>query len=94
MPSLIDKLNKEMTAAGIKPRTGDFVPNAIKENIKRDLKKYAVAGIVPEILDLKYLYVEVNSKVYYNTNLAPSSEYVSSIVQANAKKSGIIAATI
>ena len=39
----------------IKPRTGEFLPNLIKENIKRDLKKYAVAGIVPEILDLKYL---------------------------------------
>ena len=39
----------------IKPRTGDFLPNLTKENIKMKLKKYAVAGIVPEILDLKYL---------------------------------------
>jgi hypothetical protein len=70
----------------IKPRNGDFLPSLIKENIKRDLKKYAVAGIVPEILDLKYLYVEVDSKVYYNTNLAPSSAYVSSLIQANANK--------
>ena len=70
----------------IKPRTGDFIPNLIKENIKRDLKKYAVAGIVPEILDLKYLYIEVDSKVYYNTNLAPSSAFVSSIIQSNATK--------
>jgi hypothetical protein len=70
----------------IKPRTGDFIPNLIKENIKRDLKKYAVAGIVPEILDLKYLYIEINSKVYYNTNLAPSAEYVSSIIQNNTTK--------
>ena len=69
----------------IKPRFGDFLPNLIKENIKLKLKKYAVAGIVPEILDLKYLYVEVNSKIYYNTNLAPSSEFVSSIIQNNAK---------
>jgi hypothetical protein len=70
----------------IKPRTGDFIPNLIKENIKRDLKKYAVAGIVPEILDLKYLFVEVDSKVYYNTNLAPSSAFVSTIIQSNATK--------
>ena len=70
----------------IKPRTGDFLPNLIKENIKRDLKKYSVAGIVPEILDLKYLYVEINSKVYYNTNLAPSSDFVSSIIQNNTTK--------
>jgi len=70
----------------IKPRFGDFLPNLIKENIKLKLKKYAVAGIVPEILDLKYLYLEINSKVYYNTNSAPSAETVSSLVQANATK--------
>ena len=70
----------------IKPRTGDFLPNLIKENIKMKLKKYAVAGIVPEILDLKYLYLEIDSKIYYNTNLAPNSAYVSGIIQANANK--------
>ena len=70
----------------IKPRTGDFLPNLVKENIKRDLKKYSVAGIVAEILDLKYLYIEVESQIYYNTNLAPSSSYVSSIVVDNATK--------
>ena len=70
----------------IKPRFGEFLPNLIKENIKLKLKKYAVAGIVPEILDLKYLYLEVNTKIYYNTNLAPSGSYISSVVQNNAVK--------
>ena len=70
----------------IKPKTGDFLPNLIKEGIKRDLKKYSVAGIVPEILDLKYLYIESDAKVYYNTNLAQSSSYVSTLIQANANK--------
>ncbi len=70
----------------IKPRTGDFLSNLAKENIKLKLKKYAVAGIVPEILDLKYLYVEIDSKVYYNSNLVPNPSYVSSIVQNNANK--------
>ena len=68
----------------IKPRTGDFLPNLIKENIRMKLKKYAVAGIVPEILDLKYLYIEVNSKIYYNSNLTPNAAAVSSTVQNNA----------
>jgi len=68
----------------IKPRTGDFLPNLVKENIKRDLKKYSVAGIVAEILDLKYLFIEVESQIYYNTNLAQSSSYVSSLVVDNA----------
>ena len=70
----------------IKPRFGDFLPNLIKTNIKNKLKKYAVAGIVPEILDLKYLYLEVNTKIYYNTNFAPSATFVSSIVQNNTTK--------
>ena len=70
----------------IKPRFGDFLPNLLKENIKSKLKKYAVAGVVPEILDLKYLYIEVSSKVYYNTNLAPSSAEVSTIVFNNTAK--------
>ena len=70
----------------IKPKTGDFLPNLIKENIRTKLKKYAVAGIVPEILELKYLYIEVESKIYYNTNLANSGASVSSIVSQNATK--------
>jgi hypothetical protein len=70
----------------IKPRFGDFLPNLLKENIKSKLKKYAVAGVVPEILDLKYLYIEVNSKVYYNTNLTPSSSEVSTVISNNAAK--------
>ncbi len=70
----------------IKPRNGDFLPNLLKENIKNKLKKYAVAGIVPEILDLKYLYLEVDSKVYYNTNLASSAASVSATIQQNALK--------
>ena len=70
----------------IKPRFGDFLPNLIKDSIKLKLKKYAVAGVVPEILDLKYLFLEVSSKVYYNTNLAPSAADVSSVVSNNAAK--------
>ena len=58
----------------------------IKENIKLKLKKFAVAGIVPEILDLKYLYLEIDSKIYYNSNLAPSAAAVSTIVQNNVTK--------
>ena len=68
----------------IKPRFGDFLPNLIKENIKLKLKKYAISGIVPEILDLKYLFVEISTNIYYNTNLAPSAADVSTRVQNNA----------
>jgi hypothetical protein len=67
----------------IKPINGAFVSSQIKENLKRSLRKYSVAGIVPEILDLKYLYVEYNITAYYNTNLAPSANYLQSIISNN-----------
>lgn len=70
----------------IKPFFGAFIPNTIKDNIKRELRKYSVAGIVHEILDLKYLYIETDSNVYYNSNRAPSADYVKTIVEDNIKK--------
>ena len=70
----------------IKPRFGDFLPNLVKQNIKSKLKKFSVAGIVPEILDLKYLYLEIDSKIYFNSNLAPSGTFVEGNVQANTTK--------
>ena len=67
----------------IKPRNGDFVSQGIKENIKRQLRKYSVTGIVPEILDLKYLYIMTDSKVYYNTRKITDVAAVTSTVQNN-----------
>ena len=67
----------------IKPYNGTHLSSSIKRSITNDLKKYSVAGIVPEIIDLKYLWIETNSNVYYNTNLAPSADYVKSIVLRN-----------
>jgi hypothetical protein len=58
----------------IKPVNGEFLSNNVKENIKNALRKYAVAGIVPEIIDLKYLYVEFDTTVYYNPNFTVSPE--------------------
>jgi hypothetical protein len=67
----------------IKPYNDRYLSNLIKDNIKRELKQYAVAGIIPEIIDLKYLYIEATANVYYNTNLAPSANFVNSIISSN-----------
>ena len=67
----------------IKPFYGPFLPNSIKDNLKNQLRKYSVAGIVPEILDIKYLYVESDVTAYYNTNLAPNSDFVKTIISDN-----------
>jgi len=52
----------------IKPVNGPFVSNQVKDNIRNSLRRYSVAGIVPEIIDLKYLYVESDTVAYYNSN--------------------------
>jgi hypothetical protein len=67
----------------IKPFNGPFVPNSIKNNLKNQLKKYSVAGIVPEFLDLKFLYVEFDSSIYYNENLISDSNQLVTIVNEN-----------
>ena len=67
----------------IKPYNDRYLSNLIKDNIRRDLQPYTVAGIVPEIIDLKYLYIEAISNVYYNPNLAASAQSVKSVVSSN-----------
>ena len=67
----------------IKPYNDRYLSNLIKDNIKRKLLKYSVAGIVPQVVDLKYLYVETISNVYYNPNLAPSANNVKTAVSSN-----------
>lgn len=70
----------------IKPFFGNFLSNTIKDNIKAELRKYAVSGIVPEILDLKYLYLELNSNVYYDTNSSLSADSIKTKVISNIEK--------
>ena len=67
----------------IKPFYGPFVPDSIKNNLKTQLRKYSVAGIITEIQDLKYLYVEVDVNAYYNPSLAPDANAVQTIVANN-----------
>ena len=67
----------------IKPKNGTFVSDFDKSQIKNKLKSYAIAGINSEIVDLKLLYVEINSNVYYNPSQISSSESLqSNIVSA------------
>ena len=67
----------------IKPFNGVFLSSAIKLNLQQEIKKYSVAGIRAEIIDLKYLYVEADCETYYNTNQAPSPSFVQSVVLNN-----------
>ena len=67
----------------IKPRNGSFLSQITKDDISRQLKQYSIAGIKPEIIDLKYLYVEVDTSVYYNTNsVSDTTELLTSVTTA------------
>ena len=58
----------------VKPRNGDFLSDETKRELIQKLKSYAVAGIVPEFIDLKYLYVELTTNPYYNPSLNDDPE--------------------
>ena len=67
----------------IKPKNGPFVPSQVKDNLKTILRKYSVAGIVVEILDLKYLYIELDSSIYYNENLSSQPNELRTTISNN-----------
>ena len=52
----------------IKPKNGSYVSDFDKQTILSKLKNYSLSGINQKIVDLKVLYVEINSAVYYNNS--------------------------
>ena len=53
----------------IKPKSGDTLSQFTKDTILNKLKSYSIAGIIPQIIDMKYLYVELYSSIYYDPAL-------------------------
>ena len=67
----------------IKPKNGTYVSDFDKLQIKNKLKNYAIAGINSQIVDLKILYVEVNSTIYYNpAQVASATNLRTSIISS------------
>ena len=58
----------------IKPKNGSFVSDFNKSRILSQLKQYTVSGINAKIIDLKLLYVEIDSSVYYNNSQVSSAD--------------------
>ena len=58
----------------IKPKNGTYVSDFNKSRILSQLKQYGVSGINQKIKDLKILYVEIDSGIYYNYNKVSTSE--------------------
>jgi len=70
----------------IKPKNGTYVSDFNKELIKSKLKQYSISGINQKIIDLKILYVEVDSSIYYNTSQISSIEDLKSKVSNSLTK--------
>ena len=65
----------------VKPKNGTFLSDFTKEQILVDLKNYSITGINQKIVDLKILYVEIESSVYYNSSqISTPSSLKSSVI--------------
>ena len=66
----------------IKPINGTEVSEFDKENILRELKQYTIAGINQRIVDLKILYVELDTSVYYDNSKVGSIQQLKSDISS------------
>ena len=64
----------------IKPKNGYFVSDFNKTRILSQLKQYTVSGINQKIEDLKVLYVEIDSSIYFNENKISNAETLQALV--------------
>jgi len=64
----------------IKPKNGTFLSDFTKTQIISQLKNYSVSGINQRIVDLKILYVEIDSSIYYNSSFVNTADTLKSSV--------------
>src|SRR5210317_1784070 len=64
----------------IKPKNGTFLSDFTKAQILSDLKQYSVAGVNQRIEDLKLLYIELYSNVFYNASQVSDAKQLKSDV--------------
>jgi hypothetical protein len=70
----------------IKPKNGTFVSDFNKNTILNSLKQYSLSGIRQRIIDLKVLYVEIDSSVYYNYSQVSSVDNLNTEIINNLIK--------
>jgi len=70
----------------IKPKNGSFVSDFNKEQILSKLKQYSVSGINQKITDLKILYVELDSSVYFDYSQVSSLDELKTSVTDSLQK--------
>ena len=64
----------------IKPKNGDYISDFDRSTILSKLKQYSLSGINQQITDLKVLFVEIDSAIYYDTTKVSNIEDLKSRV--------------
>ena len=68
----------------IKPKYATALTSYTKKDLETKLKKYSVASVTPKIVNPSILYVEMDAKIYYDTNLTTyKSDKIKSMVIKN-----------
>ena len=67
----------------IKPKNGTYVSDFNKSLILSKLKQYSLSGINQKIIDLKILYVEIDSSIYYNSSQTSTSNSLKAKVESS-----------
>ena len=67
----------------IKPKNGYLISDFDKSRILSDLKQYSISGINQKIVDLKILYVEVDSSVYFDETKVSSKDSLKTQVMSS-----------
>ena len=70
----------------IKPKNGTYVSDFDKQNILSRLKQYSIAGINQNIVDLKVLYIELDSTIYYNDNQVSAPDDLKTSITAGLNR--------
>ena len=53
----------------IKPSNAAFLTSFTKRQIQNEIKKFSVGSVTPEIIDSSILYIELKSKIYFQSSL-------------------------
>jgi hypothetical protein len=72
-----------------KPFGSEQLTTTGKQNLQRSIKNYTILTVIPEILDPSYLYLDIDSYVYYNSSTSRrNSQQLSEIVKKTINSFG------
>tara|TARA_Y100000004_G_scaffold90862_1_gene101830 strand:+ start:757 stop:2673 length:1917 start_codon:yes stop_codon:yes gene_type:complete len=67
----------------IKPKYSQYMTDLDKRNLITNIRSYAVSGVDVSIVDMKFLFIEVESQVYFDSSKISSASALQSLVIDN-----------